>query len=186
MYHIILDISIAFCVLAILFGIGLLGHPTATTGVWQQLPSWLASMRVPLRLERYFYRYHRWFGLLVVVTSAMVLFSLARPAVDPRLLLEPYRTMDPLFYSLLRTLLIFCVLSSLFTFMIGAIIFYRPSVLKHFERWANQPVTQQLIGHWWQQARQGAMALTQRYPRQVGLLLVALGGVGWYLLLPYW
>ncbi|MBF0158674.1 MAG: hypothetical protein HQL58_04055 [Magnetococcales bacterium] len=183
MHTLLFDLIIALCLVAILLGVGLLGHPDATTGVWRQCPALMASLvarlRMPLRLERYLYRYHRWFGLLVAVISLIVLARLAKPAVDARLLLEPYRAVDPLFYMMSRTLLIFLVLSSLFTLAIGAIVFYRPSVLKHFERWANQPVTPQMIGQWWQ-------VTLQRYPRPVGLLLVVLGGLGWYLLLPYW
>ncbi len=157
--------------IALILGLALLVAPSATLKTLQQLLMLASRLCSPLYLERWFYRYHRWFGGFIGLGSLYVLLSLQQQAdfIDR---LGLHLGSDLWAYQFLQALLIFIRVAVFLTFILGVVIFYRPSRLKDFERWANQVITRQLILQWWQRI--------SYYPRWLGLTLILLATLGWW------
>ena len=187
---ILLDLIVAGCLLLIFFGIGLLGNPTTVsqaTGVFARyVKTVLQLLLTPIRVERFIYRHHRLFGLTILLITTAVLLFLKWPTAQVRGIEQSFFALEPQRYGMMRAGYLLLQLVSLGAFMIGLFIFSRPSALKSFEQWANQPVGMGLFKHYWQRCCATTSCWMAGHYRLAGLTMVAFGSALFYLLLPYW
>lgn len=102
----------------------------------------LKPLDIPRNKERFYYRHHKLFGVVLLVGSSFSLSTLvmgnhAQQAID---LLSTYSTRAILEFTI-QSAQIFLFIGNLFAFAIGLIIFIRPSLLKNIESKANHWIT---------------------------------------------
>ena len=84
------------------------------------------TMDRSLRSERFVYRHHRWFGLLISGGAAVLLLSAANANME--------------IARALMVAQVFIMGLSALILCIGITVFVRPSVLKPVEQWANRQI----------------------------------------------
>lgn len=179
----LLNDSLFWLILALLgfvfsCGLGLLVVPNAMFRLsnyldrWHSLRGWLGPMDRPHYTEAYLYSHHRLIGLLLTLGSAYTLLRLS--SFDPLAAssLFPNTWPRPLLEIILGSLPALLLITNLIALVLGVLIYFRPSLLRHFEEGAN---------HWYS-ARQALRPLDiprpeldnylWRHPRTVGLFLV--------------
>ncbi|MBF0181183.1 MAG: hypothetical protein HQM03_14265 [Magnetococcales bacterium] len=177
-------LSLLFSLLLILAGLGslvglVLGawlflHPGANTFLDRPAREALEPLARPVRVERFVYRHHRWFGGAIVAGSFLTLVALG--AYGHRLyLLGKAGHGATLEQWLWETLLWFVALGNFFTLAAGFLILIRPSGLKGFEAWANRRVDPGRM-------RQALLSGLRNRPRLYGLLLACGGALALFLL----
>ncbi|MBF0626768.1 MAG: hypothetical protein HQL91_00965 [Magnetococcales bacterium] len=127
----------------------------------------LRPLSRPVRVERFVYRHHRWFGGGIVVGSFCTLVALGG-YLRRMITLAGLNGLRGVDAWLWESLLLFVALGNFFTLAAGVLILIRPSGLKGFEAWANRRVDFKL----W---RQSILAAIRRRPRLFALLLAAGG-----------
>ncbi|MBF0296844.1 MAG: hypothetical protein HQL96_16795 [Magnetococcales bacterium] len=177
-------ISLLFSLLLILAALGSLAglvlgawlflHPGANTLLDRPARDALEPLARPVRVERFVYRHHRWFGGVIVAGSMLTLAALG--AYGQRLyLLGRAGSGGPLEHWLWESLLWFVALGNFFTLAAGCLILIRPSGLKGFEAWANRRVDPGWV-------RQALLTGLRNRPRLYGLLLASGGALALWLL----
>ena len=138
--------------------------------------------RRPYRVERFIYRHHRLSGGLLMAGALILLVGLwsANPHSNRiRLAFTEVNALSAEMLTLLQTTGLTLTVGALFAFVVGAIIFHRPSLLKGLEGWANQPVTLRMVIDGLRRLRHAPNHWTLNHPRVIALLLL---GAGLYLL----
>ena len=172
-------------VAAILAGLWLLARPGGAHHLTddQSLYELIRWSRRPYRVERFIYRHHRLFGGLMMAGTLLLLWGLWIASPHTNLYRLAFTHGDFLSTELLMALqttgLVLSV-GALFAFIVGAVIFARPSLLKGIESWANQPVTLRMIVEALRRLRHTPNHWTVNHPRVIALLLL---GAGIYLLI---
>lgn len=115
-----------------LAGLGLLLPANQT--VWRRLRS---ASQAEWRIERLFYRHHRWTGFAILASGLAALVLLAQISIPAGSGLKPISPALSLLVLLVRGALMFFAAVSA---MIGAVVMMRPSVLKPIETRANATV----------------------------------------------
>ncbi|MBF0341430.1 MAG: hypothetical protein HQL95_10785 [Magnetococcales bacterium] len=135
----------------------------------------LRHLSRPVRIERFVYRHHRWFGGGIVLGSFCTLVALGAYARR----IYTLSAMGGSFFGveawLWESLLVFVGLGNFFTLVAGILILIRPSGLKGFESWANRPVALQ-------QWRSAFLNAIRARPRLFALLLIIGGACSFVLL----
>lgn len=132
-------------------------------------------LEVPNNIEPLFYRHHKIIGVVVALISVYVLYyflliydasviSAYLKASDSALVLD----------LLISTLRLVMLISSAAILLLGIAIFFRPSQLKTFERWANRWISTRQASRPLSVERDQVNQLTYKYPRLVGLSVVFL------------
>lgn len=123
------------------------------------------------RIERFFYRNHRWFGLTMIVGGLYTLFQLGF-SLD---LVEAQKTLGTLFPApqlgawLVESGIVYLWATNLFVLVLGFVVVLRPSLLKGFESWSNTPVSElRPIA----QSRSLFEQWLHRHPRQAAVFLL--------------
>lgn len=137
---------IYWCGMVMFFiGLAIVIAPAQVIRIGEVMNRWVSTdqafhdLDAPRPTERLFYRHHRWFGGLLTLGAAYVLYSFAF-AIDYGalskgvLLFNSRAATEWLVYSLSFLNIGFSVLAIL----LGVIIFFRPSLLKRLEWWANR------------------------------------------------
>ncbi|MCW8825011.1 MAG: hypothetical protein OQK78_01165, partial [Gammaproteobacteria bacterium] len=159
---------IFFSVVALALGLLLLVSPQKVVWIKSVSDRWmtprksLKPLELPRESDSILYRHHRWVGsitiILPIITGYLLLYGvideLPRAAVSGR---EHYLFWQWLFDSTI----IFLWLSNIAAFIIGSIIFFRPSLLRRFEALSNR----------WLSTRQGLRRLDQSYSQLDELML---------------
>ncbi|MBF0126101.1 MAG: hypothetical protein HQM02_02720 [Magnetococcales bacterium] len=175
LFSLLLILALVGSLVGLVLGAWLFLHPGASSVLDRSALETLRAWSRPVRVERFVYRHHRWFGGGIVLGSFFTLVALggyahrlvALARVGNRLNLEAW---------LWESLLLFVALGNFFTLASGLLILMRPSGLKGFEAWANRPVDPG-------KARQWLLAGLRNRPRVFALLLVASGTVSLFLLM---
>ncbi len=128
----------------------------------------------PMRVERFVYRHHRWFGAGIVVGSFFTLVALGIYAQQITALKAGNN--HSIEGWLWESLILFVVLGNFFTLAAGVLILMRPSGLKGFESWANRSVDGSEV-------REALLSGLRRWPRVVALFLAVGGGFSLWILL---
>ena len=172
-------------VAAVIAGVWLLLRPREAHRLTdeQSLYELIRWSRRPYRVERYIYRHHRLAGGLMMGGALILLLGLWAPTPYPNLYQLAFTQENAfsthLLLALQSTGLILTV-GALFAFAVGALIGLRPSLLKGFESWANQPVTLRMIVEGLRRLRHAPNHWTANHPRIIALLLL---GIGIYLII---
>ena len=133
----------------------------------QALP-WLKSC---FHLERYYYRHHKISGPLTIAGGVMLVWVslfFSRQAFDGF-------DDNEMFFILYEVMVIMFFIAGAGITVFGLIVSVRPSLLKPFESWANQPLTRELIFYYFRSFRKKFSSTTAKYPRILGLAAAASG-----------
>jgi hypothetical protein len=166
---------------AIAAGLWLLIFPDRSRALTskQSLYHWFRWGKRPYRVERYIYRHHRIFGSSVTLGALFILYWLwsgGRRSLFQLTFNDQGRFATDLLLAVQSTAIILTV-SALFALAIGILIFIRPSILRGFEEWANQPVSLRATISW---IRNAPARWATGHPRLTAAILLA---AGLYLLL---
>lgn len=106
---------------------------------WISTEHWFEILNRPRYQERFIYRYHHFFGIVVMIITSICIYMMLF-YTDVSIILNKMSLMaDTVFGKwLLETLYYILIAANAMAFVIGAIIFIRPSVLKEIEAKANR------------------------------------------------
>lgn len=134
-----------FAGIGILAGLIMLIAPTDVGQVSRRLGNWYSDtalarmMETPYFFERFFYRHHRIFGLLITLGAFWSLSYLVRILEQRQVLMGLFKGMPEVLASiLLDSSFVLLILGTSFSVAVGIIVFIRPSILKSLEDRANQ------------------------------------------------
>ncbi|MBF0135535.1 MAG: hypothetical protein H7833_18295 [Magnetococcus sp. DMHC-1] len=165
-------LMIGGCVLGMLVGFWLLVRPAFSRSLQRPAKDLLRPLAHPIRIERIFYRHHRLFGGFVFLTSGFILLRL-KGFLGQELILSPQAgrggAVQVWFWE---SVVIFFCLVGLFTLGVGALLLVRPSLLRSFERWANQHFSMAWLRTLAKQVRNALLCWILNHPRLVALLLI--------------
>jgi hypothetical protein len=132
-------------VLLVLLGLALILAPSRVLAATGKLNRWIStkpffeSINRPRYHERYFYRHHCLFGLIIAAASLVCLYMLGLYMEPQELVVRLVRLAQSEFGKWLLASLYYVLLVSLcLTFLIGVIVLIRPSLLKSLETWGNR------------------------------------------------
>jgi hypothetical protein len=137
---------LAGSLLALLVGLLFLLAPATAVRLNHRLNRWISlrrgikSMESPHFIERFLYRHHRSFGIVILLSSCYVLYRFGFH-YDQQVMLAGITKLTShrwLADWLLTALLWFMLPAMLIAIMIGAVFAVRPSLLKGFEAIANR------------------------------------------------
>lgn len=170
-------VLLAVCAAAFVLGIALLIKPHSLLRGGQRIKRWFAAqgpvsrLQAPIKIERYVYRRHRFFGALILSGALFTLYSLiyryneaatisAYAAYFNRTVVE----------WVAESATAFLAITGVCAALIGAVMLIRPSLLKSIEAWANRrypsPVNGKLLN-----VMKNSERLATSYPRLTGFLL---------------
>ena len=141
----LLFLSIAGCVATFFIGLSLIARPGPILRASERMNQWFARhqpmkpLQKTIKIERYVYRRHRYFGALVLSGAAFTLYSLLY-RYNERNVVEAYtryfnRTVvEWVVQSAAAALALGTVCAAL----IGLVMLIRPSLLKGIEAWSNR------------------------------------------------
>lgn len=185
--------SILLALLLLLAGIGSLAglvlgawlflNPDANATLERPAAEALKTLSRPVRIERFVYRNHRWFGAGIVLGSFATLVAMGAYGRRVALLAGSIQNSGGFQAWLWESLLLFVALGNFFTLLAGVLILIRPSGLKGFETWANQRVD---LALWRARWRQLFLNLMRARPRLMAGALALGGAVSLALLLRFW
>lgn len=176
--------------IALIFGLGLI-FATTTTLKFNENINTRFSMRkatkkieTAIKSEPLFYKHAKLSGILLITGSSYVLYTLLTFNAFSLIPLLP-KSISPVAWEwIIESTQIFFYISCVFTFIFGAIVFIRPSLVKRLEQVANH----------WISTRQGFSKMTldinitnnlvSAYPRLFGLIIAIVSIILLYLLLP--
>ena len=137
-------IPVASCA-GILLGLLMITMPQQCAQLRNRLRAWYKNKPVirwldkPRYFEHLYYRHHQLLGVFISIGSLWTLWGVAELAglqgqlVDPLVGSLPKSVIE----ILITTGIILMVLGASFSLVIGLIVFFRPSLLKGLEDWAN-------------------------------------------------
>ncbi|MBF0261005.1 MAG: hypothetical protein HQL97_04060 [Magnetococcales bacterium] len=185
--------SLLLALLLLLAGIGSLAglvlggwlflNPDANTTLERPAADALRKLSRPVRIERFVYRNHRWFGGAIVLGSLATLVAMGAYGRRVALLAGAIQDVNGFQAWLWESLLLFVGLGNFFTLVAGMLILIRPSGLKGFEAWANQPVD---LALWRARWRRVFLNLMRARPRLMAGALALGGAISLGLLLRFW
>lgn len=164
--------------IALLTGIWLLLNPSSLRGLTKYLDHWYSLRRAmkPLEIEhheeRIFYRHHKPFGLFILIGS---LYTLYRQLFS----YEPTQVAGLFDFGispqaqdwLAESFYLFITLGNAAALLLGLLILFRPSLLKHLEQWANRWVSTRQVMRPLDTSHGEIDALLYRHPRITGAFL---------------
>lgn len=133
---------------------------------------------VPRNIDRWFYRYHRIYGAVVVLLAIALLSFLAfgQPEVAWRGLFDHRsRVAGEILIESARLIL---WILGLFALAIGVVVFIRPSALKALETWSNRWLTpRRALRNVEVKEYRGPEQWVRRHPRGWGLVVAGLSAI---------
>lgn len=122
--------------------------------------NWLASiLDQPRYIEPFIYRHHRVSGLILTVLTAYFLWRAGTAFIPPVVPPTPY---------------IILVVFNAMAFLLGVVIFTRPSLLKRTERTANRWLHTEALARLLDKRFDKPDRLARRYPRALGAVILVL------------
>ncbi len=182
---IVFDTSMLFltggALVALIIGVWMVVHANSLFNLNNYLNRWYSTRQMsrpltkPIQAEPFIYKYHKSIGAFILIGSGYVFYQLAiRSEISTvqRLLLGPeYQT-----HSLnwvVSAVLLALMIGSIATFIVGAYLFIRPSLLKGVEAWGNRWMTMRKSTKFLDIMREGPEPFIVNHPRAVGGIIVA-------------
>jgi cytochrome b561 len=144
-YTWILNFLFVIGVLLFLVGLGFMLIPDKLFKTANKLNHWIVTDRffnklnAPIYKERFFYRHHQVFGILVLLVSVVCLYMLTFYVGSENITDNIVKLAESEFEKWLFVILYYLLIAAIFPVIIfGLIMFIRPSALKSFEAWGNR------------------------------------------------
>jgi hypothetical protein len=164
-------------VLAILLGAGLLLAPMHVEKVNRFFGRWIDTRTIetefdrPRLTERYIYRHHRIFGTVFFAGAVTTLYCfLLSPTRDRAAML-----LSPDTFGLFDAGMAFLIIGNVLAAVIGAIVFFRPSLLREFEDVANQWISTDRVVRFFNKPQRSFDNYVLRHRRAIGIGLIVAG-----------
>ena len=153
--------------LALICGLLAVVRPRAVQQFNLPLGRMLAVLQSEIRVERYYYRYHKVTGPVTILGGA-ILCQAAWIVSSPGIFPEPWRIVQ-------QSLAITYALFGIGVVALGVVVTIRPSALKALEAWSNTRITRQTLRKRMVRFRMFIVDWTLKYPRGFGILAVLAG-----------
>lgn len=162
--------------LALLFNSSLVFRIGERMNVWISSRAAMRSLEAPIEVERAVYRWHRLIGVLLLAGAAFTLYVVLLRFKGPELdvVLNKFVRLAVAQW-IGKSLRIFLVLVNAAAFVIGAVMFLRPSALKPLEAWANRRYSARQATRAWEIPRNRIDPIVQSNPRVIGTMLTLAG-----------
>ncbi len=175
----LLWVGLGLALIAFGFGLLLLFWLQAAFYLKRSLDRWFSAgerlqwLDRRYRSEGWFYRHHHGLGLLILVLTIAVLYTIAFYLKGELQLqdINLYPEWLPFWQWLYQATLIFLVVGHLFGFGVGVVVYFRPSQLKQLEQSANRWIDSKPILDSLDCPRTQLDELLYHYARVSGLLL---------------
>jgi hypothetical protein len=176
----LLNLLIFGALFAFLYGLIALLFPNQiialnrTMGCWVSMRRSLKPLEVPRQQEQRLYHHHRTLGLLLLFSSLFILYQLRINHELPELRNQlatgsPYPLVTEIVVTSAYTFLLWGALISM---VIGAIIAFRPSLLKGFEKWSNRWISTRQALKFLDQSYRGPDNFFNRNPQLSGGIII--------------
>ena len=170
-------------VLAILLGLWLILAPASFSDLGKFANRWVSTrnagrwLEKPHYIERFFYRHHKIFGILLVAGAAFALYRLAFTYNQAKSLVAlAIPGVGATTEAIAGGLLAFLLFGNLVVFFVGATVLGRPSLLKDVEKASNRWVSTRKASKVLEAEIDAPDQLAKRHPRVLGTLIV-IGGL---------
>jgi hypothetical protein len=170
-------------VFAVVAGAWLLLAPESFAALSKSASRWVSTraavrwLENPRYIERFFYRHHRIFGVMLMVGAAYAVYHLTFQYNQARSLAAlAVPGYGPAVESIAGALVAFLLFGNLTVFFIGATVLGRPSLLKGMEAVGNRWISTRKAFRLFDTRVEGPDRLAERHPRVLGTL-VLLGGL---------
>ncbi|MEW6352732.1 MAG: hypothetical protein AB1469_00315 [Pseudomonadota bacterium] len=171
-------VLLVICIVALLLGIGLLVKPYSLLQAGQYIKQRLTArlpidqLQKPIKIERYVYRRHRFFGALILSGALFTLYSLIyrynETAVISAYAIHFNRATVG---WVVESMTAFLAITSVCAALIGAVMLIRPSLLKGVEAWANRRYPGPDGGKLLSVIQDHSQRFTTSHPRLAGFLI---------------
>lgn len=143
---------------------------------WTSARRALKIWETPLRWEQFFYRYHRFFGIVIVLATGWTLYYFIRlySAAQVLSLMQHNPGIRSSWVLLLNGTVWVIRTASLLAMLIGLVVLMRPSLLKQFEAKSNTWVSTRKMMRPLEQSYPMADSFANRHPRAAGLIIVVI------------
>lgn len=176
----ILYFLVFFSLIALIIGLMLLFVPhrvaefRSISDRWLTLRKPLKSLEVPRESDPFLYRNHKWVGAIAIILPLITIYLLLYSTAEQLPLTWVTNEELYLFWQwLFDSAVIFLWISNIFALSVGIVLFFRPSLLKRFEKTANL----------WFSTRRSMLRLQQRHNHLDELLLNRARWTGIFLVL---
>lgn len=169
-------------VLGLVIGILLVLNSGAVFRLGARLNVWISTRQAmrqfeePISVERAIYRYHRIFGVLILIGALYTLYVLVLRFQGPELVSILARLLQlRVALWLAESVRLFFVVVNAAALLIALTMIVRPSALKRIEEWANRRYSGRRAMKTWEIPRNGADRIVQEHPRLTGVALSLAG-----------
>ncbi len=181
-YAVLINSLFILAVVLVLLGLSLLFFPEKTISVSVKMNRWINTDRLfdvlnkPHYQERLIYRHHRLFGALVMFFTMIFIYMMFF-YMDHTILLNKILLLTDSAFSkwLTESLFYILVMGNILAFIIGLVIFIRPSTLKKLEYNSNKWVETDEKLKFLDNSRDLPESYFLRYPRIFGTVIIAVG-----------
>lgn len=176
--------------IGLILGLGLIFAPTLTLKLNEKINTRISlreqtkSIETPIRSEPFFYKHSKISGLILIIGSAFVLYTLA--TFNPYTLIPhlPKSISPPAWDWIIQAGQIFFVITCAFILIFGLIVLIRPSMVKNFEQAANYWVSTRQRFSTMSNDINLVNKLVNTYPRVFGSFITLFALIVLFFLLP--
>ena len=140
----------------------------------------------PRDADRWFYRYHRAYGVVVIGLAVFLLYFLAFGYHSPAWVSAFGADHRELVAMIIEVARIVLWLTSIAAIIVGTVVFVRPSALKNVERWANRWLSPRRISRDLDREYHPADTWASKHPRLAGTIAAVAAGAILMALLLQW
>ena len=176
--------------IALLLGLGLIFAPSTTLKLNEKINTRISlrkktrAIETPIKSEPFFYKYSKISGLLLILGSTFVLYTLVTFNEQTLIPYLPKSISAPAWSWLLQAGHIFFLITATFILFFGLVVFIRPSQIKRFEQAANHWIsTRQHFANMSKDIN-FTNKLVNTYPRGFGVFIALFSIIVLFLLLP--
>lgn len=151
-------------------------HATGGLNRWTSARRALKIWETPLHLERFFYRHHRIFGVVLLLATGWTLYYFTRLYAPEQVLrlLQRASRINPAWAPLLNGTVWVIRIASALALLVGLVVVIRPSLLKGIEAKSNTWVSTRKMMRPLEQSYPLADSFASRHPRTAGLIIVVI------------
>lgn len=176
--------------IALILGLGLIFTPTTTLKFNEKINTRISlrkktrTIETPIKAEAFFYKHSKINGMLLILGSVFVLYTLITFNEQTLIPYLPKSISVPAWSWLLQAGHIFFLITCTFILLFGLVVFIRPSEIKRFEQAANHWVsTRQHFANMSKDIN-FTNKLVNTYPRAFGTFITIFSLLVLFLLLP--
>lgn len=164
----------------LLYGIALVFQRETALRLSVRLNRWISTRQAlrplekPRDIQRQLYRRHPWVGAFLVLGSCYVgYFLFYRFSAEPFVLVFRKSVPVPAIQWIMESLWWIVLVTNAFAFVIGIIMFVRPSMLKGIEGWADRAYSSRERTKFWETMNLHPDRMIESYPSFFGWLIIA-------------